>query len=314
MKRHASADELADLAAGVLKPRKVSKITAHLTSCAHCTDVSSQLASVSSMLASVPAAPMPPQLSGRIEAALAAEAAQRLASTPATEAGRRDLPSRGALPKAGGRGWWMFRPSGPGTRLVAAAGALVIIGAGSYEIVSHVSTGSSPSTAFSPSGVEVAPARLGTAIPYHQGRTTKVLQMVTSDTNFTGRTLGSKAVAAMTALRRSGVAPTPGKVVTRAPASPQATGLGYHGTASASNGTVAGSNGAPSKRQVTGCVDEIAAGRAVLLIELARFDGRPAIIIMIAVPKASSADVWAVRRTCTAANAQVLDRVQVART
>ena len=70
MKRHASADELADLAAGILRPRKARKISAHLSGCAFCTDVSNQLANVSSLLATVPVAPMPANLSSKIGARL----------------------------------------------------------------------------------------------------------------------------------------------------------------------------------------------------------------------------------------------------
>ena len=128
MKRHASADELADLAAGVLRPRKAGKVSAHLSGCAYCTDVSNQLADVSSLLATVPVAPMPANLSSRIESAIAAESAQRLASEPATESGRRDLPARNRHPRRSRQGWRVPSLSGPASRLVAAAGALVIIG------------------------------------------------------------------------------------------------------------------------------------------------------------------------------------------
>ena len=210
MKRHASADELADLAAGVLKPRKAGKISAHLSGCAYCTDVSSQLANVSNLLATVPIAPMPASLSTRIESAIAAESAERLASEPATEAGRRDLPARGRRSQPSGQGWRVPLLSGPASRLVAAAGALAIIGGGGYEIAAHIGTaGTSVSSGSAGSAVLPSTQRLsvGPRITFKQGTQTKSVRTVSSDTNFTGPTLGKQAVAALNA--RPGQCPSP---------------------------------------------------------------------------------------------------------
>ena len=87
MRRHASAEELADLAAGSLKQRKVARIDAHLAICGQCQHVSHELVGVSTLLstASVRFPPMPDRLEVRMEAALRTEATQRLSSEPATE-------------------------------------------------------------------------------------------------------------------------------------------------------------------------------------------------------------------------------------
>lgn len=302
MKRHASADELADLAAGAVKPRKAGKIAAHLASCAHCTEVSSQLSGVSRMLASVATPPMPAHLSDRIEAALASESVQRLASEPATEAGRRDLPASGHHPRPSRQRWRIFGLSGPASRLVAAAGALVIIGAGGYEIATHVSTNAGTrGTASSAGSGHVPPNQLkyGPNVSYRQAGATKSLATVTADTNFTGAKLGAEAVAAVKAARQNGVVPGSAAVSKSAASAPAAT----HATG-ASQGT-----NSPNQGRLTGCVDKIAAGKAVLLVELANFDGRSATIIVIASVNSNSASVWAVRSTCSAANTQVLDHV-----
>ncbi len=159
MKRHASTDELADLAAGVLRPRRAAKIGAHLAGCTQCTDVSNQLASVSSTLASVSVAPMPELMSSRIETALAAESAHRLASAPATEAGRRELPARSRHSRPSGQGWRIFGLSGPASRLVTAAGALVVIGGGGYVIAAEVNSGPATNQSASSAGSAHVPTQ-----------------------------------------------------------------------------------------------------------------------------------------------------------
>lgn len=302
MKRHASTDELADLAAGVLRPRRAAKIATHLAGCTQCTDVSNQLSAVSSTLASVSVAPMPDLISSRIETALAAESAHRLASAPATEAGRRELPARSRHSSPSGQGWRIFGLSGPASRLVTAAGALVVIGGGGYVIAAEVN--SSPATNQSASsagsaGVPTQHLNAGLSVPYHYGGATRILHTVTSGTNFTGHNLAKYAVAALTAARHSGVIPGTG-AASSTRATPQA--------------TVLPNTAGPTKGQLTGCVSAIAAGKAVLLVDLAKFDGQPAIIVMIAAATAGSAEVWAVRDSCTAANTQVLDHAKVAHT
>ncbi len=310
MKRHASADELADLAAGILRPRKAGKISAHLSGCAFCTDVSNQLANVSSLLATVPVAPMPANLSSRIESAIAAESAHRLASEPGTEAGRRDLPARDSHPRRSGQGWRVPSLSGPASRLVAAAGALVIIGAGGYEIAAHIGTASVTSgTSSSPNSAVVAPAQrlsAGPNISYQQGSHTKSVRTVSSATNFTGPTLGKQAVAALKADQVNVPAPSSGSVPSsgdRAKAS---------GSFSTAVPTHQQTSSTAQSRQLASCVEHFAAGHKVLLVELARFDGQPATIIVIGATTVGSADVWAVRPTCSAANTQLLDHVTVA--
>ncbi len=134
MTRHASAEDLAGLDLDALKPRKAAKIRGHVGGCVQCTQLSSQVSAVPAMLASQPYPAMPASVSTRLDTALASESAQRLASAPATEAGRRDLPDRSHAPKPR-RGWQLPGMSVAGTRLVAAAGALVIVGVGRvYEI------------------------------------------------------------------------------------------------------------------------------------------------------------------------------------
>ena len=91
--------------------RKAARIRHHLATCAQCTELNAQLP-LSRVLSTVDFGPMPDNLSARIETALAVESRQRLASEPATEAGRRELPA--PVRRSGRRRW-----CGPG-RLAAA--------------------------------------------------------------------------------------------------------------------------------------------------------------------------------------------------
>src|SRR5271166_3618362 len=121
MTRHATLDELARLGADDLRPRKAAKVGRHLASCTQRTQISDQLAGVPALLSSVRFPAMPQNLSARIDGALAAESAQRVAAEPASEAGRSDLPSRSAAPGklrgAGRPGSGGIRSNGPTWRL-----------------------------------------------------------------------------------------------------------------------------------------------------------------------------------------------------
>jgi hypothetical protein len=76
---------MADFREGLLPARKAAAISAHLSSCPRCAELDAQLASVTSLLAAIPAPPMPASLVARLDAALAAETAARAAAaSPAT--------------------------------------------------------------------------------------------------------------------------------------------------------------------------------------------------------------------------------------
>ena len=135
--KHPSADQLARLAVGELRPRKAAKIQAHVAQCEQCTQVCQQLNAIAAILASASYPPMPENLSARIASAISSEARQRLAAMPATEPVRRDVAAR--LPGAGaGGGWHLPGLSAAATQLAAAAGAVVIAAAGSYLAADNV--------------------------------------------------------------------------------------------------------------------------------------------------------------------------------
>src|SRR5215475_7508469 len=111
---HATTDQLASLAVGALSARKAARISAHVTVCEQCGQVSRQLDQVPAVLTSAQYLPMPATVSIRIEAT------QRLTAMPATEGGRGELPARHRR-RATRRGWTLPGLSARGTRVVAAA-------------------------------------------------------------------------------------------------------------------------------------------------------------------------------------------------
>jgi anti-sigma factor ChrR (cupin superfamily) len=307
MSRHASAEDLAMLDLDALKPREAARIRAHVTTCAQCTKLSSEVSAVPATLASVSYPVMPEQLSVRIDTVLAAESAQRLASAPATEAGRRDLPERSRHARKPGGRWHLPGMSVLATRLAAAASALVIVGVGGYEIASHAGSNVA-GTAASSSGTAAAPnvaagrMSFGPSVQYGEPTSTKTVRTVSADTNFTPEKLGRQALAAVEAAKLRGVLgaqPTTGAAPTANAKSAKSTAVG---------GTT------PSEPQLASCLDGIVGSKSVLLVETARFEGKPATIIVTAQTTTREAEVWAVGPTCSASHPDVLDHLRLSRT
>jgi len=294
MIRHASADDLAGLDLDALKPRKAARVRQHVSGCIQCTQLSSQMSAVPTLLASVPYPSMPPSLATQLDTALASESTRRLASAPATEAGRRDLPKRRARkPRVG---WQLPGMSVVGTRLVAAASALIILGVGGYVITSN--TGSNLGTAASSSGAASAPSAqhvsLGPTVEYGQPSATKTVRTVQSTTNFTAANLSAEAQAAVRAAESKGAE---GARPLRA-AVPGST-MGANSPSSSTHGQ------ASTPANLTGCLDAIVGSQPVQLVDIAKFDGQPATIIVTQQTAARPAEVWVVGPACSASNHDV---------
>jgi anti-sigma factor ChrR (cupin superfamily) len=305
MSRHASAEELASLDLGGLKPRKAAKIRAHVAGCAQCTQLNSQMSALPATLASVSYPPMPANMSARVDNALAAESAHRLASAPASEAHRRDLPERSRRTRKPAGGWQLPGMSVLGTRLAAAAGALVIVGVGGYELASHAGgnvAGTSAASSGSAARPSVGQMSAGPDVRYGEPTSTKSIRTVTSTTNFTAATLGTQAMAALQGAKLRGYL---GAQATTSPA-PTA-------HANSSNGGVTSSS-APGESQLASCLDGVAGNQPVALVEQANYQGHPATIIMTAQTATRPAEVWAVGPSCSASHPDVLDHVSVSRT
>ena len=315
MKRHASPDELARLEADDLKPRKAARIRRHLATCSQCTQLNSQLSAVPAILSSLEFGPIPENLSARIESALVVEAHFRLANEPATEVGRRDLPTARSArlgQQRHGRdraGWRLPGLSVAATRALATAGAIALIGGGGYEIASHASVPTA-STASSASGAAngtvpgaAASQSVGAPVNYGHGSEARSIPTVTSPTDFEPSTLRAQATAALKAARLEGVhsAPPVRGQVFGYPSANSTTG--FHSLATT------GLVGA----KLAGCIGRFSPGRVVQLVENAKFKGKPATIIITSLPSSQSAEVWVVGESCSASQGDVLDHLKVAR-
>lgn len=303
MSRHISADELASYAEGELRPRKAATAASHLAGCPECSAQLQALQQVPSLLASVQHPPMPDNLSARIEFAIAGESAARVASEPASEAGRRDLPVRSGRAR---KGWRMPRLSSSlGLRLAAGTAAAVIIGAGGYEIASH--TGGQSTVTNGPkvaSGVSEAPGfapaqmKLGPSLRYTRAGHVESIQMAQAATNFEPGTFRTQTEAAIKSEQVEH-----NSAAVRLPNSGA-----YNAQASTARPTPAASPGfvVSNLDRVRACVGLIAAGRNLLLVELAMFKGFRATIIVVAPTATSPAYGYAVGPACSGSDRAVL--------
>ncbi len=265
------------------------------------------------VLSTVDFGPMPDNLSARIETALAVESRQRLASEPATEAGRRDLPAARSATYGRRRygasraGWRLPGLSVAATRALATAGAIALIGGGGYEIASHAGVGTTTaassagrSNAAVP-GAEASQA-IGAPVNYGHGANAHSIATMTSATDFEPSTLASQAVAAFKAAQLEGV--HSGRPM-RSPLAPTSATNSLGLRNSPSNHILTG-------LQLSGCLSRFAPGRAVRLVENARFRNKPATIIITTAPSGRAAEVWVVGPSCSASHSDVLDHLKVA--
>jgi hypothetical protein len=299
MTRHASDEELALLAEGELRRRKAAKVSAHVAGCTQCTQVRAELTAVPALLSGVPYPPLPGSVSVRIESAIRVEVNHRLAEAPATEAGRGLLPTRSRRQRAGviQRGWHLPGLSVPATRLVAAAGAVVLVGGGGYLVASNLTSGvptSSSSSAQPPSTSQ--PMTAGPNVTYGSPGSQHTIHSVSSSTNFVPKQLRAQVLAAYHEAQVKGEA---GNVSFGGTSGPSASSL-------QSNAAAASGGGAGTR--LAGCMRAVADGRMVLLLDLARYEGKPAMIVVLGSTATSQAEVIVTADSCSATSSAVLTR------
>lgn len=314
MSRHVSADVLARYREDDLSSRKAARIRAHLTGCTTCTGTDSDLASVSGLLAATYPPPMPERLADRVQLAIARESAARAAGTPvlasdpsmaeaAGETGPARIPGRPDLPERSGRRAGRLRMPNPSSPLLlrglAAAGAVVIVAGAGYLLASG-QTASTSSTAGSaapkPSAQRNSAARIAMnpqSLHYRRNGAIAIATAVASDVNFTPGSLAAQV--------RRQVASSSPKFATGSPAA-------------APNAEKITSFGGISIPKLEGCLTRVAAGRKVLLADVARYLGKPATIIVLQSMTAGNVfHVAIVGLACSASNADIITQAEVAR-
>jgi hypothetical protein len=318
MWRHASAQTLAGFRQGDLSPRKSSRVSAHLAGCSLCRAVDEDLAGVTTLLAGAHPPPIPEYLAARIQTALATEAARRVDPVirpTGTEDGiGTAAPRRGWLPR--GRGWLPRLPRLPrlGSRvalgsLAAAAAVLVVIG-GMYELIipRGASSGSNGTAAGAPASHSAAPSAGNgpivtapgvrasrTVLQYRHAGHQDSVTAVTTDTDFTPDRLGSQVAAA--------VASYGTELTKTAPNTDPLLGGRSPAPVPAKRPALVGDIPLPV---LQGCVNRIAAGELVVLVDVARYRGSPATVIVTGVAVIGPEQIWVVGTGCSGSRSDVL--------
>ncbi len=269
---HLDADVLAEYRAGLITGRRRRAIAAHLAGCAQCAAVGEQLAELSALLAAVPSPAMPDSVAQRLDTVLAAEVARR---EDAERAGVNRSRDRKRAP------WRARRPTPPflTMRVLAPAGAaLAILAAGGYglSLIGAQSTSSSAATGSAAAPVSAVPSAAQASYAPANGPSHAL--GLAAGPDYRRATLRSQLEAVLRAAAADGS-------LKRAAA------------------------GQPLSAPLQACVQRLASGISpgtLDLVQSARFQGQPAIVIVV-----SSGDgylAWVVAPGCSATSANVLAR------
>jgi hypothetical protein len=269
---HPDPEVLAEYREGLVSGRRGAGITAHLAACDHCAALSGQLAEISVLLASAPVPVMPYSVAHRLDTVLAAEAAQ---GNNAERAGAEAARDRAAHRRPARRGGWRLVT----VRVLAPAAAVVALAAVGFGL-SQIGGPTNSSVASSAAGSAPAPSAAARAAApanpaeSHPGagtelRLPRAFKVYNSPTSYQRSTLRDQIENEL-----------------RAPAGPA---------------------GAPSA-QIRGCVSRVTGGSSLgtpVLVENARFQGQPAIVIVAS--RRGSDTVWVTAPGCSTASDTVLD-------
>jgi hypothetical protein len=312
MRPHVSAETMARYRQGDLNQRRASHISTHLAGCDRCRALSQDLGGVTTLLASVSPPPMPDDLTARITSAIAAESARRSAApqtapapslpaaAPQHRAPRRSRPPR-VTPKLALSG-------------LAAAAAVVLVAGGIYEVVGHSGSPSSSASSSMPAAAPAtrsanapmakAPALAsGPALAYQRGGRKDSITPIATGTDFTPAALTSEVTAEV---RKYGVGFTKTGSNDESPA--------HSGPASpgAVPGEQTGTFADIPLASLRGCVDRIAAGSQVLLVDVAHYRGAAATVIVTEAAETGPMQIWVVGTGCSASSSDVLRQTTAA--
>jgi hypothetical protein len=334
--RHPDAEAIARYQAGLVGGFRGRRLAAHVAGCARCASVGDQLAEVSSVLASVPAAPLPDTVERQITAALATEAATRQAATAAGQAAAgpagarlaaqstpapRPTPdpqptlaprsTRGPKP-TGPRGGWSTRRFRPVMVAVPAVVCLLLAGFGYLLSQPGNSSGPSASSAAAPASTlgasaasgphpaagAIAPT-LGLAPPLNGPKEEAAFTVIDSGTKYQKATLATQVRGELAA---GGASPAPVPSTSQPAASPSGNASASFGTFSESSGhgAAASTAGSAPSRSLVDCVLHLTGGVPPSLVDRATYEGKPAYVI------ASRDKVWVVGPDCTASDPAVI--------
>jgi hypothetical protein len=296
MTRHIGAEDLARYRERDLASRKSARIRAHLAVCPRCAALDEELAGVTALLASAPAPVMPDQVTARIQAALRAEAARpvtaaagaRPEALPPPAAAGQHRQSRHPAGGAGSRRHWRLPElrSRLAVRALGVATAAAAVAGGAYGVSQLGATvqngaGSSAGSASLAGPLRQAPARFsGPALHYAVAGRQATVTPVSSGTDFVRQHLASQVAGTLRHTRLNLPESQAPDVSNHPDAHPAPVGSGQRKSFA----------GIPVSA-LQGCVMRISAGRRVQLVEVARYQGRQATVIVVAAGGGSRAFV-----------------------
>jgi hypothetical protein len=302
---HLDPQTLAGWREGLLSRRKAARVRAHLSACQRCTRADADIAGVTAVLAQAPVPPMPPALAARIEAALAAEAAARKAAAgPVAAASAAPVPGGGQGPATAGTGPPGAANGGtardttprPGARKdrwsplalrIGAAAAVVAVIAGGALALTHtgqILSGSSATSAGSHATGGQGNPKVAAPVPDRQreaGPLSVAAPLISSGTNYLPAQLPGQVARVL-----AQYAPNPPGLNSPAHSAP-APAFGEF-------------------RYLPACVRRVTGGRRPALVDLARYRGRPAAVIVVRGGGPGMTQVWVVGEGCSATVSDVL--------
>jgi hypothetical protein len=288
---HWDLEALAQFADGDVTDADSATMSAHLDRCEACTRRLGQIRTTRALLSALPPEPMPPAVADRVDAAIAAAGTAPLAAT--------------VVPNQPRRRWWRS-PAVAGT--AAAVAVVVLIGAiVTATVLRHQHRKSSASADSAAGGQASAAASAQTIKEWQTG------------TDYTAASIASLVPRLLTGTPAAAPTPAPQTPGPQTPG-PQNLGLSPNSKAAPANPTPsAASNGAlgttatnpppitfaqmqASRDAIVACGKMLNAGNDVtpLAIDFARFDGRPAVVLVLPTfGHPETVDVWVVRSVCS---------------
>jgi hypothetical protein len=303
---HADAATLAAFREELLSARKAAQVSAHLAACPRCAALEAQLAEVTTLLNRATAPPMPDALTARIQAALAAEAAAR---TPVTAPAPEPVPAMSGAAthdgtrssnghRAGGsagrrRGWRGHDRSWLTLRVAAVTAAVAVIAGGGYGVAQLLSGGSPAMNGAEGGGAAAAPniRTLPGSGPHKSaggnesvpggfsggGPNATAAQVRSSGTNYQPATLGTQARTVLNQNHSS-------RPIPLAPGPSQASLF-------------------PGLQR---CLTHISNGQYPQLADLAKYQGHPALIVVLPSPNGGQPRVLVVAPGCNVTKGPVV--------
>ena len=278
MSGHVDAESLALYAEGQLSRRRTARVRAHLSGCAECARTAAALTEVTTRLSQVPVPPIPSAVAARLDAALSAESAHRAAAPDAAPAPAPALAPAGPPDPRRPRRNPLWSPGG--LRILAATGATLVVAGGVGYVLSQSGSSGQASSGSVPAASHRSPAK---GAPDHRAAASSSTprnrpqllpgaipggseagRVVHSRTDYRTKTLGPQAVRALAQSKVTGGQPL--------------------------------SSLTPAAHA---CVTSVAHKHPVSLVDRARYDQRPAMMIVLASALGTPDRVVAVTPSCS---------------